>query len=103
MVRAAGLTHEMENRTVHAIMIRLKSERERSVIVWIKDTLKLCVRLMNPRRTWTTARAGDAVMMTHNGTKARSTSNQLNCTACFRRNITAKQSNRLGRGSIAAR
>lgn len=59
----------MENRTVHAIMIRLKSERERSVIVWIKDTLKLCVRLMNPRRTWTTALAGDAVMMTHNGTK----------------------------------
>ena len=61
----------MENRTVHAIKIQLKSEAERSVIVWLKDTSKLCVRLMNPRRTWTTARAGDAVMMTHNETKSR--------------------------------
>ena len=44
---------------------------DRSVIIWLKDTHKLCVRLMNPRRTWTTARAGDAVMMTHNGTQSR--------------------------------
>ena len=44
---------------------------DRSVIIWLKDTGKLCVQLMNPRRTWTTARAGDAVMLTHNGTKNR--------------------------------
>ena len=43
----------------------------RSFIVWLKDTGKLCVHLMNPRRTWTTARAGDALMVTHNGTKNR--------------------------------
>ena len=61
----------VENRTVHAIRIQLHCTTDRSVIIWLKDTHKLCVRLMNPRRTWTTARAGDAVMMTHNGTQSR--------------------------------
>ena len=61
----------IENRTVHAIRIQLHCTADRSVIIWLKDTRKLCVHLMNPRRTWTTARAGDAVMMTHNGTKSR--------------------------------
>jgi len=61
----------MENRTVHAIKIQLKSEAERSVIIWLKDTSKLCVRLMNPRRTWTTARAGDAVILNIGGVKSR--------------------------------
>ena len=61
----------METRTVHAIRIQLKSEAERSVIIWLKDTSKVCVRLMNPRRTWTTARAGDAVMLNIGGVKSR--------------------------------
>ena len=61
----------MENRTVHAIKIQLHCNTDRSVIIWLKDTQKLCVRLMNPRRTWTAARAGDAVMLTHDGTQSR--------------------------------
>ena len=62
---------KVEDRTVHAIRIQLHCMADRSVIIWLKDTGKLCVQLMNPRRTWTTARAGDAVMLTHNGTKNR--------------------------------
>ena len=61
----------MESRTVHAIRIQLKSEADRSVIIWLKDTGKLCVHLMNPRRTWTTARAGDAVILNVGGVKSR--------------------------------
>ena len=30
-----------KTRTVHAIMIQLKSERERSVIIWLKETRNL--------------------------------------------------------------
>ena len=61
----------MKPRTVHAIRIQLHCTADRSVIVWLKDTGKLCVHLMNPRRTWTTTRAGDAVILTHNGTQSR--------------------------------
>lgn len=61
----------METRTIHAIRIKLHTVADRSVIIWPKDTSKLCVQLMNPRRTWMTARAGDAVMMTHHDTKSR--------------------------------
>ena len=61
----------METRTVHAIRIQLHTVADRSVIIWPKDTSKLCVQLMNPRRTWMTARAGDAVIMNHNGTQSR--------------------------------
>ena len=61
----------METRTVHAIRIQLHCTTDRSVIIWLKDTHKLCVRLMNPRRTWTTARAGDAVILNIGGVKNR--------------------------------
>lgn len=61
----------METRTIHAIRIKLHTVADRSVIIWPKDTSKLCVQLMNPRRNWMTARAGDAVMMTSNGEKSR--------------------------------
>ncbi|MEZ6035211.1 MAG: hypothetical protein R3C17_19125 [Planctomycetaceae bacterium] len=58
-------------RTVHAIRVQLHSVADRSVIIWLKDSLKLCVHLMNPRRTWTTARAGDAVILNSGGVKSR--------------------------------
>jgi hypothetical protein len=58
-------------RTVHAVRIKLHCVADRSVIVWLNDTAKLCVQLLNGRRTWTTARAGDAVWLSHNGQKTR--------------------------------
>ena len=61
----------METRTIHAIRIKLHTVADRSVIIWPKYTSKLCVRLMNPRRTWMTAMAGDALIMKHNGTQSR--------------------------------
>lgn len=61
----------METRTVHAIRIQLQSVTDRSVIIWLKETRKLCVYLLNPRRTWTTARAGDAVNLNNAGVKSR--------------------------------
>ena len=61
----------MDHRTVHAIRIQLQSVGDRSVIIWLTETRKLCVYLMNPRRTWTTARAGDAVMLNNGGVKSR--------------------------------
>jgi len=42
---------------------------DRSVIIWPEDTSKMCVQLMNPRRTWMTARSGGAIILTSNGTK----------------------------------
>ena len=61
----------MDQRTVHAIRIQLQSVTDRSVIIWLKETRKLCVQLLNPRRTWTTARAGDAVTLNNAGVKSR--------------------------------
>lgn len=61
----------MESRTVHAIRIQLQSMGDRSVIIWLKETRKLFVHLLNPRRTWTTARAGDAVTLNYAGVKSR--------------------------------
>ena len=61
----------MSGRTVHAIRIKLHTRNDCSVIIWPYDTAKLCVQLMNPRKTWMTARAGDPVDLTHNGEKSR--------------------------------
>jgi hypothetical protein len=58
-------------RKVHAIRLTLHSVADRSVIVWLEDTAKLCVELMNGRRTWQTIQAGDAVMLNMNGSKTR--------------------------------
>jgi len=41
------------------------------VIVWPNETSKLCIQLLNGRRTWMTARAGDAVWLSCNGHKTR--------------------------------
>lgn len=53
-------------RKVHAIKINLQSMAERSVIVWPNDTAKLCVELMNSRRTWFTVQRGDSVILNGN-------------------------------------
>jgi hypothetical protein len=44
----------MSGRTVHAIRIKLHTQTDCSVIIWPNDTAKLCVQLMNPRKTWMT-------------------------------------------------
>jgi hypothetical protein len=61
----------MSGRTVHAIRVQLQGMADRSVIIWLKSDAKLCIELLNPRRTWLTARRGDAVILRHNGTQAR--------------------------------
>lgn len=62
----------MSGRKVHAIRITLHSVADRSVIVWPNDvSAKLCVQLMNPRRTWLTVQAGDSVILTYNGEQTR--------------------------------
>jgi len=61
----------MSERKVHAIRITLHSVADRSVIVWPEDAAKLCVQLMNPRRTWLTVQAGDSVWLSLNGEKTR--------------------------------
>lgn len=53
-------------RKVHAIKINLQSMSERSVIVWPEETAKLCIRLMNGRRTWFTVQVGDSVILNGN-------------------------------------
>lgn len=59
-------------RSIHAIRIKLRHiEDERYVIVWPKLTEKLCVRLLNPRRTWLTTQAGDHLILKHNGKETR--------------------------------
>jgi hypothetical protein len=58
-------------RTVHAIQIKLHCVADRSVIVWPAESSKLCVQLLNGRRTWITARTGDAVWLSQDGTKKR--------------------------------
>lgn len=61
----------MSGRTVHAIRVQLQGMADRSVIIWVKSDTKLCIELMNPRRTWMTARRGDAVILKHNGSQGR--------------------------------
>jgi hypothetical protein len=56
-------------RTVHAIRIKLHCVTDRSVIVGPVETAKLCVQLLNRRRTWITARARDAIWLSNGGMK----------------------------------
>jgi len=61
----------MTGRQVHAIRITLHFVADRSVIIWPNGTAKLCVQLMNPRRTSLTVQAGDSVILNHNGVQTR--------------------------------
>jgi hypothetical protein len=68
------MKHAANNgRIVYAIQFKLHTVVERYVIVWPADppSPKHCVQLMNGRRTWLTARAGDAVWLTRDGQKTR--------------------------------
>jgi hypothetical protein len=62
---------DMSGRQVHAIRIKLHTVADRSIIIWLNDTSKLWFQLMNPRRTWMTARTGDPVDLKHNGETSR--------------------------------
>lgn len=61
----------MGTRRVHAIRIALQAVGDRSVIVWLQNTEKLCVRLLNPRKNWLTVSAGDPVVLTRQGEQIR--------------------------------
>ena len=62
---------DMIGRRTPTIKIKLHTQTDRSVINWPNETAKLCIKLMNPRRTWMTARAGDPVDLTTNGKTSR--------------------------------
>ena len=55
----------METRRIHAIQIRLRALEWLGVIIWPDqpDNGKRCCRLINSKKTWLTARAGDAVVV----------------------------------------
>ena len=53
----------VEKRTVHAIRVMLRFDPICHVIVWPSDNKDGCCRLINSKRTWLTARAGDAVVL----------------------------------------
>ena len=56
---------QMPSRTIHAIQIKLRALEYLSVIVWPfePDNDRKCCRLINSKRTWLTAQAGDAVLV----------------------------------------
>ena len=55
----------MTERKIHALQIRLRAPEWLGVIIWPDrpDDGKRCCRLINSKRTWLTARAGDAVVV----------------------------------------
>ena len=53
----------MQTRQLHALQIKLKTPKHLSVIVWPAENREGCCRLINSKRTWMTARAGDAVLL----------------------------------------
>jgi hypothetical protein len=59
----------MSSRAIHAIQIKLRALEHLSVIVWPfeTDNGRKCCRLINSKRTWLTAQAGDAVLVKREG------------------------------------
>ena len=53
----------VEQRTVHAIRVMLQFDPICYVIVWPAENKEGCCRLINSKRTWLTAQAGDAVLL----------------------------------------
>ena len=53
----------VEKLTVHAIRVMLRFDPICYVIVWPADNKDGCCRLINSKRTWLTAQAGDAVLL----------------------------------------
>ncbi|MEJ7594596.1 MAG: hypothetical protein WKF77_23935 [Planctomycetaceae bacterium] len=58
-------------RIVHAIRFTMRGDGDTSVIVWPRETSELCIRLINSRRTWLHATAGDGVLLTRDGNTDR--------------------------------
>ena len=59
----------MPSRNIHAIQVKLRALEYLSVIVWPFEPHndRMCCRLINSKRTWLTARAGDAVLLKREG------------------------------------
>ena len=59
----------MSPRIVYAIQIKLRAPYFLSVIAWPfePDDDRKCCRLINSKKTWLTARAGDAVLLKSEG------------------------------------
>jgi len=60
-----------QQRIVHAIRFTMRGDGDTSVIVWPRETAKLCIRLIDSRRTWLHATAGDGVLLTRDGNTER--------------------------------
>jgi hypothetical protein len=58
-----------EPRTLHAIQVKLQAPEWLALIIWPADadSPRKCARLINSKRTWLAARAGDAVLVTWEG------------------------------------
>lgn len=56
---------------VHALRFVLHAGHECSVIVWLHDTAKLCIQLLNNCKTWERVNAGNSVWLTSKGEKTR--------------------------------
>ena len=59
----------MTSRNIHAIQIKLRAFEYLCEIVWPFEPVndRACCRLINSKRTWLTARAGDAVLLKRDG------------------------------------
>ena len=55
---------------LHAIEVRLRSKDSLSVIIWpANQPNDPCVKLAGPSKDWITAKAGDSVLLRHQGEK----------------------------------
>ena len=71
MTRTSNIPQPSQKRIVNAIRFTIRGDAETSVIVWPRETGTLCIRLINSRRTWLHATAGDGVLLTRDGNTDR--------------------------------
>jgi len=71
MTQRSEIPHPSPKRIVHAIRFTIRGDIDSSFIVSPRDSGNLCVRLINSRRTWLHASAGDAVLLTRDGNTER--------------------------------
>ena len=57
----------MPSRQLHAIRIKLSDAEHRYAIIWPNEKREFCAKLINSKRLWLTARAGDAVQVRRDG------------------------------------
>jgi len=58
-------------RKIYSLMIWLKASKQIGAVVTPPDNPGGCLRLINSKRDWLTATAGDAVLLTHEGKSER--------------------------------